>query len=187
MDSQQGVAESGRHLSWATAICNHDQSSDLLTGSQLVSLLKALLFWACSSPLGDPCRQLHRRHVGVVGTVQGRDLDTSWHQAQLVTVASSELIDPEKEIYILSWYTDRPLFVTCDSEELSSASLCTLDVFNIYVLKYNTTQPLTFFCLLSLKPTKWLILHHVWQLGNSLIPQLNISSCNILFCLRVLW
>lgn len=53
MGPQQGVAESGRHLPWATAICNnHDQSSDPSAGSPVMSLLEeeALLFWACSYP-----------------------------------------------------------------------------------------------------------------------------------------
>lgn len=82
MGSQQGVAESGRHLPWATAIFNHDQSSDPSAGSLVVSSLEALLFWARSSPLAKPCRHLHRRRVGVVGTVHGGDRDSSGHPAQ---------------------------------------------------------------------------------------------------------
>lgn len=79
MGSQQGVAESGRHLPWATAICNHDQSSDPSAGSPVVSFSKLCCSERAPLPLASPAGS-HAGGEGVAGTVPGGD--TSGHQAQ---------------------------------------------------------------------------------------------------------
>ena len=79
MGSQQGVAESGRHLPWATAICNHDQSSAPSAGSPVVSFSKLCCSERAPLPLASPAGS-HAGGEGVAGTVPGGD--TSGHQSQ---------------------------------------------------------------------------------------------------------
>lgn len=170
MVSQRGVAESGRHLPWATAICNHDQSSDPSAACLLVSLLQALLFWVCSSPVGEPCRRLRGRHVGVAGTVRDGDSDTSWHQAwqwrlqNLLICEKRSTSSPDLLTdYYLSLVTGSnfpppacgfnsvsPDMFSCLHLDSSSPLCCSLCS--------PSLSSLTFFCLFSSKFTKWLIL-----------------------------
>lgn len=162
------------------AICNHDQSSDLWAVSQLVSLLWALLFWACSSPLGEPFRQVHGRLEGSGGTVHARDLCTCWHRDQSCVSGSFWSYWSEQrstsfpEILTgrclsLAIVSNRPLpgciiwvclkaLLLAPFEEIL---ICILKIQRFVVPSLSDSQPLTFIYLLSSKPTIWLILHSV--------------------------
>lgn len=94
MGSQQGVTESGRHLPWATVICNHDQSSDLSAGSLVVSLLKALLFWMCSSPSWGALWAVTQEESG---DSAGWRLTHAGTRAGYMTGVSAGLIDLRKK------------------------------------------------------------------------------------------